>query len=86
MRYSNYLSSKIKESGLPRFSVGAFQKFMNVVHLEGKIEGIKNAQKNEQLEPHKYDMTIFSVSKQLTMLTGNLPPEKFIHELISGQR
>lgn len=47
---------------------------MNVVYLEGKFEGLKSASKmmSNTEEPRNFDLKMFDVQKQITLITGSL--------------
>jgi hypothetical protein len=40
MKYKKYFSGIINEHGAPNLTDEQFRKFMNMVHLEGRLEGI----------------------------------------------
>lgn len=46
---------------------------MNVVYLEGKLEGLSSATKmmSNTNETRKFDLKMFDVQKQITLITGN---------------
>lgn len=52
---------------------------MNIVYLEGSIQGLKKIQDPEM--PHRYEMIIFKYQKKLADLTGNLKPHELIREM-----
>ncbi|QBA63340.1 hypothetical protein [Muriicola soli] len=62
-----------------------FSILMNIVHLEGRLEGINSIKRKLQgtREAHRFDMEYFRVHKKLTELTGNLPPEALKSRLFS---
>ncbi len=83
MQYSKYLGALVRNNGVPNLSTLAFQQLMNIVHLEGQIEGVKKAKKlNQEDELYKYDMIIFNIGKSLTEITGNLPPADFVRQVM----
>lgn len=84
MRYSKYFGQIVKDQGTPYLSESSFQKMMNIVFLEGKVEGLKKARKLEKESPGKFDMPIFSLGKQLTDLTGNIEPKELLKILITN--
>ncbi len=83
MRYTKYYAEIVKSSGIPNLPVSGFQKFMNIVHFECKIAELRNAGKlsAKTCEPRKFDMEIFNVGKQLTLITGNLEPKDLLAQL-----
>ena len=78
MLYTKYFSAIINQCGRPNLSDTQFKKFMNIVHLEGRIAGINTIKRSlkDTREAHRFDVEHYNVSKKLTELTGNLPPEK----------
>ena len=82
--YTKYLSTLVNDQGAPNVSQENYKKLMNVVYLEGKLEGLRNATKMMQStsEPRKFDLKLFDVQSQITLITGNLPPKDFIRELL----
>ncbi len=83
MLYTKYFSGIIRQYGRPNLSDEQFRKFMNIVHLEGRIAGINTIKRalQDTHEAHRFDVEHYNVSKKLTELTGNLPPEKLKEHL-----
>ena len=84
MKYTKYFSFITKEQGKINVGTHQFQRIMNIVHIEGIIEGmnkIKTTLKDTK-EPYKYDMLIFKQNNILTELTGNLEPNLLLKEMI----
>lgn len=72
-----------KEQGRLNLSTMQFQRFMNIVHLEGVLFGLhkaKEANKDKQ-EYHKYDILIFNEELKLAELTGDLSPDLLLKEM-----
>ena len=84
MQYTKHFSFIVKENGQPQLSSDQFRRMMNIVYLEGVVNGlrkVKEANKNTD-QFYKYDMLIFKEEKRLTELTGNLKPDELINEMI----
>ena len=83
MTYTKYFSGIINQYGRPNLTDDQFRKFMNIVHLEGRLEGINSIKRKliDTKEEHRFDMEYFSVNKKLTELTGNLPPKELKEKL-----
>ena len=83
MKYTKYFATTTKDQG--RLNVGTyqFQRMMNIIHIEGVLEGMNKikATLNEN-EAYKYDMMIFKQNMQLSNLTGNLEPKLLLQEMI----
>ena len=84
MKYTKYFGGIIKHNGIPNLSQESFQTMMNIVWLEGQLEGLLKAQKNIRQEEEKYrfDIIKFNVGKQLTELTGNREPKDIMNDLV----
>lgn len=76
MEYTKYFSFVIKENGQPNLNSSEFRRMMNVIHLEGKLSGlrqVKESLKNTS-EFYKYDILISTVKDKLSKETGNNKP------------
>ena len=81
MIYANYFSSVTKDNGQPNLSADQFRRMMNIVYIEGVINGIKRIKKKETGQFFKYDVLIFKHDSVLTELTGNLRPNALLREM-----
>jgi hypothetical protein len=84
MKYSKYFGSVTKDSGQPNLNTEQFRRMMNIISVEGIIQGmnrIKEKYKNTQYY-YKYDLDIFKHQRVLTTLTGNLKAEDLFREMI----
>ena len=73
-----------KEQGRLNLPTMQFQRFMNIVHLEGVLFGLskaKEANKDTQAY-HKYDILILNENTKLTELTGNISPDLLLKEMV----
>ena len=85
MQYTKYFSFLVKENGQPQMSSEAFRKIMNIVYLEGVINGLnksKEANKGTDLY-YRFDLTIFREQKKIAKLTDNSNPIDFITKILS---
>lgn len=59
---------------------------MNIVHLEGRLEGINSIKRKlvNTKEEHRFDMEYFRVNKKFTELTGNLSPQELKEKLFKS--
>lgn len=83
MKYTKYFGLMTKEQGQMNLATMQFQRFMNIVHLEGVLCGLhkaKEANKDKQ-EYHKYDILIFKEELKLAELTGDLNPDLLLKEM-----
>ncbi len=71
MLYTRYFSGIINQYGRPNLSDEQFRKFMNIVHLEGRIAGINTIKRalKDTHEAHRFDVEHYNVSKKLTEIT-----------------
>ena len=84
MQYSQYFGSITKENGQPRLNNEQFRRMMNIVSIEGVIQGlkiIKEKYKNTAAY-YKFDVDIFRQQRVLTELSGNLKPNELMNEMI----
>lgn len=81
--YAEHFGQMTKEDGQPTLSDAQFRRFMNIVYQCGVIGGVNKSQKHFKgtAEAHKLDMVLFIQGKELTKLTGNLPPEALLNEM-----
>lgn len=86
MNYSKHFGTILKHQGVPNMSPSAFAKMMNIVYLEGKLEGLKKASVKMQKsqEPKMFEIDVFKVGNQLTELTGNLEPKELLENIIKS--
>jgi len=85
MQYTKYFSFIVKENGQPKMSSDSFRTMMNVIYLEGVINGLnrsKEAHKGTNAY-YKYDVSIFREEKRLTDITGNLDPDDLLKRMLS---
>lgn len=75
MQYSKYFSAVVRDNGVPQLSTESFRKMMNIISLEGTIAGLKKANAlNAEKDKHQFSLELFRKHRQLTEITGNLPP------------
>ena len=83
MKYSKYFGAITRDKGNLNLSTAQFQRLMNIVFVEGVINGLNKAKqtyKDTELF-YQYDMLIFKESTKLSDLTGNLEPDKLLKEM-----
>ena len=83
MQYSKYFGLITKENGALNLSKNQFQRLMNIVFIEGVINGMNKAKESYKgtEKYYRYDTLIFRHSMKLSDLTGNLPPERLLKEM-----
>lgn len=84
MKYTKYFAIITKENGQPNLNTEQFRRMMNIVSIEGIINGmnrIKEKYKDTQYY-YKYDLDIFKHQRILTNLTGNLNAEDLFSEMM----
>ena len=79
MVYTKYFAGVLNEKGPFRINATQWKRVMNIVYLEGSIQGLRSI--NDPQEPHRYDMLVFRYQKKLADLTGNLKPEELMREM-----
>ena len=81
MIYANYFSAVTKDNGQPNLNPDQFRRMMNIVYIEGVINGIKRIKEKETGQYFKYDVLIFKHDSVLNELTGNLKPNLLLREM-----
>ena len=81
MIYSNYFSSATKQNGPPNLNAEQFRRMMNIVFIEGILQGVARVKSQEKEEEHRYDLLIYSQNNKLAGLTRNLKPEELMVEM-----
>ena len=81
--YSELFGKMTKEGGQPRLSDAQFRRFMNTVYQCGVLKGVNKSRKHFEgtEDAHKLDMEYYLQGRELTKLTGNLPPEALLKEM-----
>ena len=88
MQYTKYFAILTKENGQPNLNTEQFRRMMNIVSVEGIINGmnrIKEKYKNTQYY-YKYDLDIFKHQRVLKELSGNLDPDDLVKEMYRFSR
>jgi hypothetical protein len=83
MKYTNYFSAKIGSDGIPHLDVKQFKVMMNIVFLEGKIDGIKYkaGKSTDELKPEK-DIDVYDFQERLKILTNGIAPQALLNKLV----
>ena len=83
MKYSKYFGTIIRDKGNLNLSTAQFQRLMNIVFVEGVINGLNKAKQTykDTNQFYRYDTIIFKESRKLSELTGNLEPDKLLKEM-----
>lgn len=84
MKYTRYFSTNVKAQGLPNFSQYGFSTMMNIVHLEGRIEGLKRMQRMERRpeDVKKYDLLIRDYETKIEEIALKMEPEELVRTFI----
>ena len=83
MKYSKYFGLITRDKGSLNLSTAQFQRLMNIVFVEGSIDGLNKAKQTykDTNQFYRYDTIIFKESRKLSELTGNLDPDKLLKEM-----
>jgi hypothetical protein len=83
MKYSKYFGAITRDKGNLNLSTEQFQRLMNIVFVEGAINGLNKAKQTykDTNQFYRYDTIIFKESRKLSELTGNLEPDKLLREM-----
>ncbi len=81
MIYTKYFSGFTKQNGQPNLSPEQFRRLMNIIFVEGSIQGM-----NQIKEGFKNETLLFKQDAVLTDLTRSLTPQELVREmyLLSG--
>jgi len=79
MKYTNYFGIVTREHGQLNLPDHQFQKMMNIVHIEGIIEGMEQIKKGlpDELK-YKFNLRIVLEKKGLRCLTDDLEPKELL--------
>ncbi len=83
MKYTRYFSNCLKSQGVPQLGNTGFAVLMNIVHLEGRIDGLQRMQEREKVEADKfrYNIWIRDAMECLEGLTHNMGPADLMKTL-----
>ncbi len=83
MKYSKSFGAVTGDKGNLNLSTKQFQRLMNIVFIEGVINGLDKAKQTYKgtVQFYKYDIIIFKENVKLTDLTGILSPDKLLKEM-----
>jgi hypothetical protein len=84
MKYTHYLSTTIKNNGLPNLGHEGFATLMNIVHLEGAKLALEKMREREahDITKHRYDIWINSYEVKLESLTCGFEPRLLMRQLV----
>ena len=82
--YAKYFGEIVKNNGQPRLSDSEYRRLMNVIYLNGRLQGMQYLRTKLRLKSSSdpFDMDVYIVSKKLTELTGNLEPAELLKEML----
>lgn len=85
MQYTKHFSFIVKENGQPQLSSEQFRRWMNIIYLEGFINGLKKVKEANKgtNQFYMYDSIIFKEEKRLTKITGNLKTDALLNEMLT---
>lgn len=83
MKYTYYFGEITRDYGQPRFDLSQFKRMMNIIYLEGIVDGMEALKENLKgtADFYKFDHIIFRRRMKLTELTGNLKPQDLVKEM-----
>ena len=87
MIYSRYFKAIIREGGIRSLEPNTISQIMNIVHLEGKIDGMNllKEKMKDSAEPYKFDFDILKVKSQLSSITGDLQPKELLRRFYEAR-
>ena len=83
MKYTRYLATAFRTNGIPNLSDHGFATIMNIIHIEGAIQGVKSMQQCEKIdaEKYKYNLWIKDFEMKVDELSLQMEPAKLIEKL-----
>jgi hypothetical protein len=81
MKYTKFFSGYVNTQGSPNLEPDQFKQMMNLIHLEGQIEGINQIiEKFKNTDnPQKYEFVKVGINQKITQVSKNRSPEELIH-------
>jgi hypothetical protein len=75
----------MKSQGVPNLSSQGFAIIMNIIHIEGAMEGLRKMQQREKsvAAKHKYTVWLDDYTVKLEGLTWRLEPKKLVEQIIT---
>ena len=82
MQYTKFFSGILRNHGSLNFEPDQLRLIMNLIHLEGKREGLLNVQERFKKTdpPNRYDLMIKSITDQINDITGGSTPSELIQK------
>ena len=81
MIYTRYFAAITSENGQPNLNPDQFRRMMNIVFVEGILNGLSKIKEMDKTQYFRFDTLIFKQDKVLTDLTGNLKPGDLLKEM-----
>ncbi len=84
MKYTKYFGFISRHQGQLNLPPSEFQRMMNIVHLEGvmcSLNRVKKSYADTNLY-YKYDVFILKYDTKLSELTGSVPPQELLQEMV----
>ena len=75
----------VRTQGVPNFTVEQYQKAMNVLVLESRIEGMVKLKRHLKQHSSHLDSLVYQEGKKLLLLTGNVPAKDFWDSLLRSR-
>jgi hypothetical protein len=80
MRYTKFFAGYVNTKGSPNLQPDQFKQLMNLIHLEGQIDGIDRViDKFKHIDPpHKYDFVKVNINKLIHEVSKGLSPSELL--------
>ncbi len=80
MKYTKFFSGYVNTQGSPNLEHDKFKQMMNLIHLEGQIEGINQIiEKFKNTDnPQKYEFVKIGINQKIIQVSKNLSPEELL--------
>ena len=88
MNFTRYFSAILKERGTPDVNVNEYQRMLNIIVLENKIDLLRNLQSRERHANRKHflKVDIMKYQNQLNQLTMENRPENLLKYMLNKSK
>ena len=80
MKYTKYFAGYINSLGSPNLEPDQFKQLMNLIHLEGQIEGVnRTIEKFKNVDnPQKYGLIKVDIQRKIDEVSKGLAPAELL--------
>ena len=87
MKYTKYFSGVLRNQGVPNLNVEQYEKLMNIVSLEGRLQELLDIKETlNREEYYKYDVRINRISIKIKELTLDVLPKELMQNMVFNSK